>query len=92
MTSLSEQMHAPQLKPISQIAEPLGIPTTHLIPYGHYAAKIDIKAIKPEQGTGQLVLVSSITPTPLGEGKTVTTIGLSQGLNFIGKKALACKV
>lgn len=90
MTSLSEQMHAPQLKPISQIAEQLGIPSTHLIPYGHYAAKIDIKAIKPEQGTGQLVLVSSITPTPLGEGKTVTTIGLSQGLNFIGKKALAC--
>ena len=90
MTSLSEQMHAPQLKPIAQIAEQLGIPTPHLIPYGHYAAKIDIKAIKPEQGTGQLVLVSSITPTPLGEGKTVTTIGLSQGLNFIGKKALAC--
>lgn len=93
MTSLSEQIHAssvPQLKPIAQIAQQLGIASAWLIPYGHYAAKIDIKAIKPEAGTGKLVLVSSITPTPLGEGKTVTTIGLSQGLNYIGRKAVAC--
>ena len=78
------------LLPITEIARNSGIPEQYLIPYGHEVAKVDLKVIQPDSAQGKLVLVSAITPTPLGEGKTVTTIGLSQGLNFIGKKAIAC--
>ena len=78
------------LLPITEIARNSGIPEQYLIPYGHEVAKVDLKVIQPDSTQGKLVLVSAITPTPLGEGKTVTTIGLSQGLNFIGKKAIAC--
>ena len=78
------------LLPITEIALNSGIPEQYLIPYGHEVAKVDLKVIQPDSAQGKLVLVSAITPTPLGEGKTVTTIGLSQGLNFIGKKAIAC--
>ena len=78
------------LLPITEIARNSGIPEQYLIPYGREVAKIDLKVIQPDSAQGKLVLVSAITPTPLGEGKTVTTIGLSQGLNFIGKKAIAC--
>ncbi len=81
---------SPLLRPISQIAAALGIESRHVMPYGEHVAKIDIAALRPGAGNGRLVLVSSITPTPLGEGKTVTTIGLSQGLNHIGQRAIAC--
>lgn len=78
------------LLPITEIARNCGIPEQYLIPYGHEVAKVDLQMIQPDAKQGKLVLVSAITPTPLGEGKTVTTIGLSQGLNFIGQKAIAC--
>ena len=81
---------SPTLLPITEIARNSGIPEQYLIPYGREVAKVDLKVIQPDSAQGKLVLVSAITPTPLGEGKTVTTIGLSQGLNFIGKKAIAC--
>ncbi|ORF26496.1 formate--tetrahydrofolate ligase [Snodgrassella alvi] len=81
---------SPTLLPITEIARNSSIPEQYLIPYGHEVAKVDLKVIQPDSKQGKLVLVSAITPTPLGEGKTVTTIGLSQGLNFIGKKAIAC--
>ncbi len=79
-----------KLESIIKIGEKLGISEQHLTPYGQYAAKVDLALINRDSSKGKLVLVSSITPTPLGEGKTVTTIGLSQGLNKIGKNAIAC--
>ncbi|VFS58573.1 Formate--tetrahydrofolate ligase [Leminorella grimontii] len=80
----------PALKPISDIALRYGISSEHLIPYGNDAAKVDLSLLNSRPVKGKLILVSSITPTPLGEGKTVTTIGLSQGLNAIGHDAIAC--
>lgn len=81
-----------QLLPIDQIAQQCGIDHDNLIPHGKYVAKVDLSIIKANQNKakGKLVLVTAITPTPLGEGKTVNTIGLSEGLNYIGKKAIAC--
>lgn len=80
------------LLPISEIAQKYHIPTEYLIPYGKFAAKIDLSILQThqQQPKGKLVLVTAITPTPLGEGKTVTTIGLSEGLNYVGKTAFAC--
>ena len=78
------------LKPINEVAQRYGIAQEFLIPYGPSIAKIDLSLIKPQAPKGKLILVSSITPTPLGEGKTVTTIGLSQALNFIGESCIAC--
>lgn len=83
-------MNASLLKPISQIAKKLNISEDYLIPYGHDAAKIKLSLLNNQPPKGKLILISSITPTPLGEGKTVTTIGLSQGLNYLGKSAVAC--
>lgn len=78
------------LLPITDIAKQWGIDDQFVINYGKYVAKIDLSVTKLNAPQGKLILVSAITPTPLGEGKTVTTIGLSQGLNYIGKKAIAC--
>lgn len=78
------------LKPINEIAEKLGIDATYLLPYGHDVAKVDPTILSQTTTKGRLILVTSITPTPLGEGKTVTTIGLSQGLNKLGYSAVAC--
>lgn len=78
------------LLPIQQIAQQLGLSADDLIPYGHHMAKVDISALRPSGPQGKLILVSSITPTPLGEGKTVTTIGLSQGINRLGYRGVAC--
>lgn len=83
-------MNANLLQNINQIAKKLNISDDYLIPYGHDAAKIKLSLLNHQPAKGKLILVSSITPTPLGEGKTVTTIGLSQGLNYIGKLAVAC--
>ena len=79
-----------KIKNIVEIAEELGLSEEFIEPYGKYKAKIILEALKtPIDRKGKYILVSAITPTPLGEGKTVTTIGLSMALNKIGKKAAA---
>jgi formate--tetrahydrofolate ligase len=72
--------------------EKLGIGPEHLEPYGHYKAKVSMDFIKSlkNRPNGKLILVSAITPTPAGEGKTTTTVGLTDALNHIGKKAMLC--
>ncbi len=79
-------------KPIMEIGAKLGIPSEHLLPYGHDKAKIGQEFIKSLSGKkdGKLILVTAINPTPAGEGKTTTTVGLGDGLNRIGKKAVIC--
>ncbi|AML50303.1 formate--tetrahydrofolate ligase [Falsihalocynthiibacter arcticus] len=79
-------------KPIQEIGEKLGIPTDHLLPFGHDKAKVSADFIKGLKGKtdGKLILVTAINPTPAGEGKTTTTVGLGDGLNRIGKKAAIC--
>ena len=79
-------------KPILEIGAKLGIPSEHLLPYGHDQAKIsaDFIASKKSGKDGKLILVTAINPTPAGEGKTTTTVGLGDGLNRIGKKAIVC--
>ena len=80
-------------RPILDIAkEKLGIAPENLEPYGHYKAKVSMDYIKSLQSrpNGKLILVTAITPTPAGEGKTTTTVGLTDALNHIGKKAMLC--
>ena len=74
------------LRPIREIASSLGIADEHLVPYGYDRAKVRLEALDSGRPKGKLVLVTAITPTPAGEGKTVTSIGLSQGLAHIGKR------
>ncbi len=79
-------------KPIQEIGAKLGIPSEHLLPYGHDKAKVSaafIASLK-DKPDGNLILVTAINPTPAGEGKTTTTVGLGDGLNAIGKKACVC--
>ena len=81
-----------KLQPIGKIASKLGIPSSAIIPYGQTKAKIDldyIEFLKPKPNS-KLILVTAITPTPAGEGKTTTSVGLTDGLNRIGKKAIVC--
>jgi formate--tetrahydrofolate ligase len=88
-----EIAQAAKMRPIVDIArEKLGIAPEHLEPYGHYKAKMSLDYIKTLQGrrNGKLILVSAINPTPAGEGKTTTTVGLTDALNRIGKKAMLC--
>jgi formate--tetrahydrofolate ligase len=75
-----------------RIAEKLGIPEAHLVPYGHYKAKVALEYVESlkSRKDGKLILVTAITPTPAGEGKTTTTVGLGDALNRIGKKAIIC--
>ena len=80
-------------RPIMELArEKLGIAPENLEPYGHYKAKVSMDYIKSLQSkpNGKLILVSAISPTPAGEGKTTTTVGLTDALNHIGKKAMLC--
>jgi formate--tetrahydrofolate ligase len=79
-------------KPIMEIGKALGIPAEHLLPYGHDKAKVSQDFINSLEGRpdGKLILVTAINPTPAGEGKTTTTVGLGDGLNRIGKKAVIC--
>ena len=81
-----------QKKPIQEIGSKLGIPVEHLLPYGHDKAKVSQEFISSIQKNdhGRLILVTAINPTPAGEGKTTTTVGLGDGLNRIGKKAVIC--
>ena len=88
-----EISQAAKKRPIIDIArEKLGIGPENLEPYGHYKAKVSMDYIKSLQSrpNGKLILVTAITPTPAGEGKTTTTVGLTDALNHIGKKAMLC--
>ena len=78
------------LEPITTIAKKVGLTDDDLELYGKYKAKISFDAIKrlSKEKDGKLVLVTAITPTPAGEGKTLTTIGLAQALNYMGHKAV----
>ena len=80
------------MKPIGEIGERLNIPQQSLIPYGHTKAKVDLNFINSlsEQKDGKLILVTAITPTPAGEGKTTTTVALGDALNRIQKDAMVC--
>ncbi len=88
-----EIAQAAKMRPIMDIArEKLGIAPENLDPYGHYKAKVSMDYIKSlkSKPNGKLILVTAITPTPAGEGKTTTTVGLTDALNHIGKKAMMC--
>jgi formate--tetrahydrofolate ligase len=78
--------------PIQDVGKKLGIPEESLVPYGHDKAKVSADFIKSKAGEtdGKLILVTAINPTPAGEGKTTTTVGLGDGLNAIGKNAMIC--
>ena len=79
-------------QPIQDIGAKLGISAADLVPYGHDKAKISAEFIKAQRdgSDGKLILVTAINPTPAGEGKTTTTVGLGDGLNALGKKAMIC--
>ena len=86
-----EIAQAAKPKRIADIArERLGIEAENIDPYGHYKAKVSLEYIKSLKGKkdGKLILVTAISPTPAGEGKTTTTVGLTDALNHIGKKAM----
>ncbi|WP_159587112.1 formate--tetrahydrofolate ligase [Chelativorans xinjiangense] len=87
-----EIARAARKKPIQEIGARLGIPPEHLLPYGHDKAKVSAEFIAEARrnGDGKLILVTAINPTPAGEGKTTTTVGLGDGLNRIGKKTAVC--
>ncbi|MDC0947734.1 formate--tetrahydrofolate ligase [Gammaproteobacteria bacterium] len=80
------------MQPISEIGTKLDIPNEALIPFGHSKAKVDLDWVNQldDSKKGKLILVTAISPTPAGEGKTTTTVGLGDGLNAIGKKAMIC--
>ena len=93
MASDIEIAQAAKLQRISAVArEKLGIAEDHLEPYGHYKAKVSLKYLQglKDRPDGKLVLVTAISPTPAGEGKTTTTVGLGDALNHIGRKAVIC--
>ena len=77
------------MRPIAEIADSLGLDPSLVIPYGKYKAKISLDAIKPTGPQGSMVVVTGITPTPAGEGKTTITVGLAQGLGKLGKRVIA---
>jgi len=81
-----------KIERITRIAAKLGIPEEHLEPYGHYKAKVSLEFVDglKNRPNGKLILVTAISPTPAGEGKTTTTVGLGDALNRIGKKAMIC--
>ncbi|OCW59174.1 formate--tetrahydrofolate ligase [Hoeflea olei] len=91
-TSDIEIARAARKKPIQEIGARLGIAAEDLVPYGHDKAKVSAGFIARQQDkkNGKLILVTAINPTPAGEGKTTTTVGLGDGLNRIGKKAMIC--
>ncbi len=85
-----EIARAAKMRPIMEIGAKLGIPTEDLVPYGHTKAKVTLSYIDSlaKKKNGKLILVTAINPTPAGEGKTTTTVGLGDGLNKIGKRAI----
>src|SRR3989442_3587049 len=93
MASDIEIAQKARLERISRIAlAKLGIPEEHLEPYGHFKAKVSLEYLDglKTRPNAKLVLVTAMTPTPAGEGKTTTTVGLGDALNHIGKKAMIC--
>jgi formate--tetrahydrofolate ligase len=92
MLSDIEIAQSTKLKPIVDVAQTLSIASEDLIPYGHTIAKLSVNCLNKLQknANGKLILVTAISPTPAGEGKTTTTIGLADALNHVGKKAVAC--
>ena len=87
-----EIARAAKMQPIEKVAGKLGIPEKHLFRYGSHKAKVSYEYLEEisSKPDGNLVLVTAISPTPAGEGKTTTTVGLGDGLNAIGKKAVIC--
>ena len=79
-----------KMKPIAEIAASLGLADEHVIPYGRYKAKIDHRLIHDAKKQGKLILVTAISPTPAGEGKTTTSVGLADAMNALGKKPMLC--
>ena len=77
------------MKPITEIAQTLGLAADNLIPYGKFKAKIPLSAMSEGTKKGKLIVVTGITPTPAGEGKTTVTVGLAQGMGRIGKSVSA---
>ncbi len=77
------------MKPISEITEELGLDPAETIPYGHHKAKVALSAIRSEGKRGKLIVVTGVTPTRAGEGKTTTTVGITQGLGRTGRRAAA---
>ena len=92
MLSDIEIAQAATMKPISDVASTLGIPLENIEPYGHYKAKVHLSYLAdlPENSHARLVLVTAISPTPPGEGKTTTSVGLADGLSHIGKDVMVC--
>ncbi len=92
MKSDIEIARASTLRPIIDVAKKIGIDSDSVFNYGHHKAKISLDFIKSLENKpdGKLILVTAMTPTPAGEGKTTTTVGLGDGLNAIGKKAIVC--
>ena len=90
MLSDIEISRAATLRPIADIALRAGIPADAIEPYGHYKAKIDLGRLDPGDAAGKLILVTAINPTPAGEGKTTTSVGLADALNRIGKRTMLC--
>jgi formate--tetrahydrofolate ligase len=93
MLSDIEIATAARLRPIVDVAhDELGIEAEHLVPYGHTKAKVDLRYLDSlaDRPTGRLILMTAISPTPAGEGKTTTTVGLADALHGLGHKAMAC--
>ncbi|MCP5385328.1 MAG: formate--tetrahydrofolate ligase [Novosphingobium sp.] len=85
-----EIARAATLAPIAEVAAAAGIPEAALVPYGRFKAKIDLSRLPAAIRQGKLILVTAINPTPAGEGKTTTSVGLADALHRIGKKAMLC--
>jgi formate--tetrahydrofolate ligase len=81
---------AAKLRPIAEVAEEVGLTADEILPYGRYKAKISAEAIAKRTPKGRLVLVTGINPTPAGEGKSTVTVGVTQALRRLGKKAVLC--
>ena len=90
MLSDIEIAQAAQMKPITEVAARLGLAEEDLIPYGRYKAKINHKLIHSDRPDGKLILVTAISPTPAGEGKTTTSVGLADAMNALGEKTMLC--
>lgn len=90
MLSDIEIAQAAEMKPITEIAAKLGLQGEDVIPYGHYKAKLNHKLAKADKPEGKLILVTAISPTPAGEGKTTTSVGLADAMNALGKKTMLC--
>ena len=81
---------AAKMRPITEIAAELGLQGQDVIPYGHYKAKLNHLLAKSDRPDGKLILVTAISPTPAGEGKTTTSVGLADAMNAMGKKTMLC--